>query len=241
MPFKVGFDRTIHPTSAMILLSDVCVIAGKRTLSRPPFSIAIETGRRGAMPRMRAWEERTRSAIGLCYSAATSFISDENLILVHTHAMSEQRPWSALSVLAAAWLSFVFLPPVSAVHPFNDMFIRRAVLTNSRLVRDLVYLPSALYRNRINRTNERSALRETGRQIRERKSAAEELLHWNGKRNWCVPGNAIFMCVNASAYKCHARLKRHKESQIININVFKYVQDTLTPSICNKDLEILYQ
>lgn len=75
-------------------------------------------------------------------------------------------------------------------------------------------------------------------------TAAGQPLHWNGKRNWCVSGNAICvcvcLCVNASSYKCPARLKRHKESQIININLFKFLQDTLTHSICNKDLEILY-
>lgn len=47
----------------MTLLSDLCVIVGERTPSRPSFSIAIATGGLGAVPRTRALEECNGSAV----------------------------------------------------------------------------------------------------------------------------------------------------------------------------------
>lgn len=160
-------------------------------------------------------------------------------ILAHTHAMSEQRPWSALSVLATAWLSFVVLLSVSAVHPFNCMFICWTVKQKQTFCSCLSGLFALCYRNCINRTNNHSTLREMRQPIWERKTTAGQLLHWNGKRNWSVCGNAIFVC---QCFFVQMTCKAENAQRItdININIFKFVQDTLTPSIGNKDLEILY-
>lgn len=138
MPFKAGFDRPIHPTSAMTLFSDLCVIVGERTLNRPPFSIAIETSGRGVVSETLAWEERNASAIPQetdsplqrCYVFHKWWELNTHSYTCHVWTETLKCPFCSFYRLA--FFFWFLFPPVSAVYHFKHVFICWAVFNKQK-------------------------------------------------------------------------------------------------------------